>query len=348
LNEKGGKIMRKRQGKKSPYILGLLALAAFALSLQLGTVGALAQDADKDGFAETTAITLPIGLRLAAYPTLTSLPLCGGSIPRDKCIEDTAIENTPKDLFVIIQRATGCPASRTCSDPCSPTYVGAGDIPGFPYDANNLDPLALVRAGLGVTTHELIPGSGYTSSQAIGDYFAVKVVEDLNPCSSLMGFSTFGSFDGSYTYTGGVATVWPEKIKNWIATACSQACFTDKTGTISCYTPNSSGVNSFYCRNANSTTSVNMKVTPPAVPDLSKLNGEFIQNIINHEVSHLIHLASASGTVDHHYPIAQGVLMEQFIGTKATKNRNNDIVVILYISTTYTRDDTVQFLLEKP
>lgn len=329
--------MRKKEGKISPYILGLLATGVFALTLTLGTVAALAQtDADKDGFAETGVILLPAGLSLAAYPTVTSLPLCGGTTPRDQCIDPAA-----KDIFIIIKRANGqCPAS-PCGDPCSPTY-GGSDIPMPPYDTNNLDPLALVRAGLGVTTHELIQTSG--TSQAVGDYYAVKIFEDLNPCSSWMGLATFGTFDPPYT--GGSATIWPEKIKNWVRETCSVACFDlDKNGIAeTCYTP--ATANTFTCRNGNSTTSVNMKTTSP---DLNKLYGELIQGIINHEVSHLIHLASGSGTsIDHHWPIATGILMEQFIGTSVTKDRSNNISVILRISTDYKREDKAQFLLRKP
>jgi hypothetical protein len=350
LNEKGGKIMRKRRGKKSLSILDLLALAAFALTFQLGAVGALAQttDTDNDGFTntiETSGFPLPPGMSINTYPSPsdpTKMPNCttsGG--PRDQCVDPAT-----KDLFVIIKRgATGCPPSTICNEPCQPTFVNSGipsDIPMPPYSSTNLDPLALVRAGLGVTTHELIQTIG--TSQAIGDYYAVKIVEDLNPCGAYMGFSTFGTF--AAPYTGGIATVWPERIKNWITQTCSQACFTDRFNVTTCYKPNDAGVMSFLCKNANSTTSVNMKSPDPAL--VSKLNGEFLQNIINHEVSHLIHLASASGTVDHHYPIAQGVLMEQFIGTKVTKDRSNNINVILYLSTGYTKEDKGQFWLEKP
>ncbi len=338
LEQKGGKVMKRKESKISPYILGLLATGFFALMLTLGPVAALAQtDTDKDGLAETDAILLPAGLSLTAYPNITSLPLCTQSIPRDQCIDPVA-----KDLFVIIRRATGqCPASTVCGDPCNPTY-GNSNIPMPPYDTNNLDPLALVRAGLGVTTHELIQTSG--TSQAIADYYAVKIIEDLNPCSSWMGLATFGTFDPPYT--GGAATIWPEKIKNWIRQKCSVACFDlDKNGTAeTCYTP--ATANTFTCKNANSTTSVNMKTSSP---DLTKLNGELIQGLINHEVSHLIHLASgSSASADHHWPIATGILMEQFIGTSVTKDRSNNISVILRISTDYNRDDKTQFLLTKP
>lgn len=339
LSEKGGKIMRKREGKKSPYMLSLLALAAFALSLQLGTVGALAQDTDKDGLPEGGLIDLTgTGLSLVAYYNNPyQIPLCATGIPRDKCVDPST-----QDLFVIIKRASGCPASIVCGDPCSPTY-DSSDIPMPPYDTNNLDPLALVRSGLGVTTHELVQASGYTS-QAIGGYYAVKIIEDLNPCSSWMGLAAFGTFDA--LYTGGVATIWPEKIKNWIRQTCSVACFDlNKDGIAeTCYTPDTA--NTFTCKNANSTTSVNMKAT---TPDLSKLNGELIQSLIDHEVSHLIHLASGSGTsADHHWPIATGIIMEQFIGTSVTKTTRGNISVILRISTGYTRDDKGQYLLTKP
>lgn len=346
--------MRKKEGKKSASILVLLALGAFALVFQLGAAGALAQvqDDDKDGFSntlETAGFILGTGISLNTYPQLpdpTKMLNCAASnLPRDQCVDPNA-----KDLFVIIKRATtACPPPTTsCTDPCSPMY-GYSNIPMPPYDPNNiLDPLALVRAGgLGVTAHgALIQTSG--TSQLIGGpggYYAMKVVEDLNPCSPWMGSSVFGTFDSPYT--GGVATVWPEYIKNWIAKKCSEACFTDRSGTTTCYHPNDSDprVLTFNCKNANSTTSVNMIGPDQAL--VKKLNQEFIQNIIDHEVSHLIHLASASGTVEHHYPIAQGVLMEQFINTKVTKDAKGNINVILYISKTYTRDDTGDFWLIK-
>lgn len=365
LNDKGGKTMKRKGGKKSAYILGLLTLGAFALIFQLGTVRLLAQaqcsnqaqDADCDGFSndiENGGISLTNGMSLNSYPAPqnpTCVPNCTSSGgPRDQCVDPKS-----KDLFVIIQRATGCPTSSICTDPCAPTF-GGSDIPMPPYDTTyRINLLALIYLGLGVTTHELIQSPGNTSQligpqPPAGGWYAVKVFENLDPCSTNMGQATFAYFPAPPSYTGGTATVWPEKIKNWIRTTCSAACF-DLNGdgiAETCYRPNDANVASFTCKNGNpnSTTSVNMRV---ATPDLSKLNGEFIQNIVSHETSHMIHLASGSGTsADHHWPIAYGYLMEQMIGTKATKDHKDptNINVILYISTGYTRQDRAQYLLE--
>lgn len=344
LNEKGGKNMRKRQGKKSAYILGLLALGAFALTFQCGVVDALAQqDTDLDGFIESGSINVPAGMSLAAYPNDRSLSICAAGIPRDKCMDPAT-----QDLFVIIKRATSCPTSTICGGPCAPSYSGS-DIPIPSLYSTTFDPLALVRAGLGVTTHELIQTSGTQFIQegtaggtpgAGGGWYAVKIVENLDPCSNYMGLATFG-----VPYAGSVATVYPEKIKNWIAQTCSVACITNSSGVTTCYRPNDNGVNTFTCKNANSSTSVNMK--SPDANLVAKLNGEFIQNVINHEVSHMINLASGTGTsADHHYPIAQGIVMEQFISSKVTKDRSNNIVVTLYISTGYSKQDKTQHRLE--
>jgi hypothetical protein len=337
--------MIKRQSKVSFHILSLLRVGAFSLMLTLGVVEALAQaqkDTDLDGFMdsdETSGINLPPGMSLAAYPNDTSVPPCATGIPRDECVDPAT-----QDLFVIIQRANGCPSSQTCdanSNPCSPLFgtgTSSSDIPMPSQYANTYNPLALIYPGLGVTTHELLQASGYTS-QTIGGWYAVKIVEDLNPCSSLMGLATFG-----VPYSGSIAKVWPEKIMNWIDNTCNVACFVDRSGNQTCYTPTSSGVKSFVCKNANSTTSVDMTA---ANPDLRPLYYDFLKNIISHEVSHMMNLASGSGTsADHHWPIAYGYLMEQFIGTKVTKDSKGNINVILYISTGYTKQDKTQHELD--
>ncbi len=327
--------MRKIQSKKSASILALLVLGAFTITFQLGVVGALAQqDTDNDGLIESGQIDLPSGMSLAAYPD-RFLPICASGIPRDKCVDPAT-----QDLFVIIQRATGvCPAS-SCGDLCGPILFGSSDIPMPSQYANTYNPLALVP-GLGVTTHELLQTSG---TQAIGGWWAVKVVENLDPCSSYMGLATFGK-----PYSGSVATVFPEKIMNWIDATCSRACFDlDGDGIAeTCYTPATIPANSsFQCKNNTTGTSINMKATNPP-PDLRPLYYALTQNIISHEASHMISLASGSGTsADHHWPIAYGYLMEQFIGTKVTKDRNNNIVVTLYISTGYTKQDKTQHLLK--
>jgi len=312
--------MRKKQGKKSALILVLLTLATFALIFPLGVVGALAQDIDGDGFidtVETAGIALPTNMSLAAYQTIRILPKCDANSnnPRGMCVDPAT-----DDLFVIIKRASS-----------------GSNISLPPYDAPKLDPLGLIYPGLGVATHEL-QFVGTSTSQAIGGHYAVMVVENLATSGTLMGFSTFG-----VPYSGSAATVWTGVIKKWINDNCNKACFTNKSGVTTCYGPNTSGVSSFTCKNSNSGTSVNMKSPEPEL--INKLGGEFIQNIINHEVSHLIHLASGTGTSDHHYPIAKGVVMEQFIDVKATKDRSLNINVIFYISTQYSTADDLAYQL---
>jgi len=350
------KIMRKRQGKKSAYILGLLALGVFILTFQLGAVGALAgDDDDSDGFfksVEDSGITLPPGTLLNTYPQKldrTKLPNCANlGLPRDQCVD-----STKQDLFVIIQRAS-VPCASTCGDPCTSPLFGNSNIP-LPGQSDQYgrtyNPLALVYPGtpggttLGVTTHELIQTSG---TQVIGvtvppGWYAVKVVENLNPCSNYMGLAKFG-----VPNLASLATVWPEKIKNWINNQCTEQCFDlDGNGTAeACYTPDIARTagKTFLCKNGNSNTSIEMTV---ANPDLRPLYYEFLQNIISHEASHMMKLASGSGTsADHHYTTLKGVLMEQSVLATVTKDVSNNITVTLYISNTYTKQDKTQHKLK--
>jgi hypothetical protein len=345
------KIMRNRQGKKPAWILALLAIGALTLTFQLGAVGVLAQtpaDKDLDGFSDTledSGISLS-GMSLAAYPNVNPVPKCAAGIPRDQCVDKAT-----QDLFVIIQRATSpCPNPTSCGDPCGPPLFRnvlpyGSDIPMPSQYATTYNPLALVYPGsggttLGVTTHEL-QTSG--TSQAIGGWYAVKILENLNPCSNYMGLAKFG-----VPYSGSSATVWPEKIMNWIDKTCGTACFDlDNNGTAeTCYTP--SQVASFTCKNANSTTSIDMKA---ATPILAPLYYEFLQYVISHEASHMMNLASGSGTsADHHYSILKGVLMEQSVlvtvSRSVVNNNQVNINVTLYISNTYTKLDKTQHKLK--
>jgi hypothetical protein len=311
--------MKRRQDKKTTSILVLLALAIFVMIFPLGPVGALAQsDRDGDGFFDTveeSGFNLPSGLWLADTHA-TYLEKCMPGVLRNQCVDPDS-----KDLFVIIER------------------LSPSNIPVPPYDNNfNLDPLGFIYPGLGVTTHEL-RSDNPNPSQSIEDYVAVKVVEDSDPDGDLMGLATFGT-----PYPFSVATVWPVRIKNWIDARCNQACFTDKTGNTTCYTPDQAGT--FQCINKTTGTTVDMKQTQP---NLDKLNNEFIQNIINHEVSHMIHLAFGPDTFDHHY-LTHGSLMEKFIDAKESKDKKTppNISVILYVSTSYLRADRQSYELVKP
>jgi hypothetical protein len=351
--------MEKKQSKKSVYILGLLMLGAFTLALQFGAVGALAQDQDLDGLSDTlenSGFALN-GMTLEATGA-TSVKSCSSTPapPRDQCVDPTK-----QDYFVIIQRATKpCPAPTSCGDPCGPVLFPSSSFASSsvaPYGSDiapysqypniygtTSGPLQWVpKIATGFATHSLLqnpPSTNQLVTTATGGWYAVKIVEDLNPCSSWMGLSTPGTITPS---APGSATVWPEKIMNWIDKACSQACFTDKNNVKTCYTPATTS-GTFTCKNANNTYQVNMK--DPNDPNLIKLYHDFIKNIVSHETSHLMHLAFGAGTsADNHWPAAIGTLMEQSIGTKATNSKGN-ITVILYISNSYASQDPAQHALK--
>ncbi len=360
--------MEKKQSKKSAWILALLMLGAFTLAIQLGTISALAQtlpDTDYDGFSdaiEGTGFTLSSGMSMATAQGafVAFVPRCGS--PRQDCVDPAT-----QDFFVIIQRATSpCPSPTSCGDPCGvPLFMGpptynkyTTDIPMPPQYQDiyksTLGPLQWVSGiKTGFTTHEILQTTGTSQqvTQQTGGWYAVKIVEDLNPCSSWMGLSTPGTITPN---APGSATVWPEKIMNWIDKACSQACFVDKTGKTTCYYVPVPGVpvpngylpapGTFTCKNANNpAASVDMKA---ASLNLAPLYNDFIKNIISHETSHLMHLAFGPGTsADNHWPAALGTLMEQSIGTKATNSKGN-ITVILYISNSYASQDPGQHALK--
>ena len=356
--------MSKKQSKKSMYILGLLMLGAFTLAFQLGAVSALAQDQDLDGWPdslETSGFNLTTGMQM-----VTDTGALAGSVTncQSGSIRQNCVDPATKDLFVIIQRATKpCPPSPTsCGDSCGPPLFGTSDI-ATPSQYQNIygspfGPLQWV-SGLGVTTHELLQTSGtsWQVTQQPGGWYAVKIVEDLNPCSNgWMG----QSFPGRITPTSNsFATVYPEYIMNWTDTACSlPPCFKDSKGNIiGCYAAKSvhsplpagyvypSSGTTFTCQNYNKPT-IDMNRTNPG-PDLTTIYHDFIKNVISHEASHMINLAFSSGTsADHHWPAGTGTgpgtLMEQHIGTKATLGKTGNITVILYISTTYASQDTKQ------
>jgi hypothetical protein len=340
--------MRKKQSKKSAWILALLMLGALALTFHLGAVSALAAacgsgatlDTDCDGFIDSLEInnpswSLPPGMSLAANNS-TTIPKCGPNpTPAQRAI---CFDPNTQDLFVIINRAT------TGSNIPLPPYDGSyfGNI----YQIN---PLALVYPGLGVATHELLqPGGTSQLIPGTGGWYAVRIVEDLtvSGSSTYWGFAKFG-----VPYNASKATVWSQKIINWINNQCNSQCFDLDNDpqhiAEACYTPSQAA--SFWCKNANSGTSVNMTVNP----DLRKLNSEFIQYVASHETSHMINLAAGSKpsgttTADHHYTILKGVLMEQFPGVTVTKDNSTppNITVSIYLSNQYTPQDATQHKLK--
>ena len=363
--------MNKKQSKKSVYVLGLLMLGAFALAFQLGTGAALAQcndpnDTDCDGFSyalENSGFNLTLGMQMApdTGPLTNIVPKCVTGSIRQNCVDPAK-----QDLFVIIQRgARACVSPTLCGVPCYiPMFTTTNIAPYLQYVniyGTTRGPLEWVSGiATGFSTHEIVqnpPSTGPASQQVGGGWYAVKIVENLNPCNTYMGIST----PAVITPTApGSATVYSEKIMNSIDTLCSQACFvTNKqTGAQTCYYVPLSGVTvpantalktyvaatgNFTCTNADHAgfTPINMKTAP----NLTPLYHDMIKNVISHETSHLMHLAWGSGTsADHHWPVAQGTLMEQYLNVKATKTGNN-IAVTLYISTAYDSRDPQNYLL---
>jgi hypothetical protein len=323
----GGKNMRtKRDKRKIQYFM--LALGAFILPLHWGTGAALAiTETDMDGFSETGTSTLPPNTYLTLTdgsgntPQITTLPKCTGTqtgVAREKCLDPAT-----KDLFVIIQRASL--GSKISS-------------PG--YSATNPDPLALVRnGGLGVTIHELrqtVEGSQAITESDNNTYYAVKINEITTTEGYYLGYSTFATFPSGYT--GGTGKVWTQKITDWIDKTCGKTAPVVING-IS-YSP--SVAKPIKCVNTNSGTTITL--TDPTA-NLSQLYKEYIQNIVSHEASHLIHLAADTNTTDHHYTTISGTLMEQNIQPKQTVDKSGNVVVSLPISTTFQRNDKTQFQL---
>jgi hypothetical protein len=352
--------MRKKEGKMSPYILALLMLGALALVFQLGAVCAIAQDQDQDGFSDSlegAGFTFINGLTLEATGQAGISPCTTG--PRDQCVD-----STKEDYFVIIKRATNpCPNPTSCGDPCGPPMFNNATTNIAPYSQylsiygttyGPLEWVPLIETGF--ATHSLLQNPTNAGQQvAASGWYAVKIVEDLNPCSSWMGLSV----PGTITPTApGSATVWTEKIKNWIDKACSQACFTDKTGNKTCYYVSVPDVpvppgylpapGKFTCTNGYNTNMTPIDMTTIAGQQrLPLLYHDFIKNVISHEASHMMHLAFGDGTTaDNHWQTLQGVLMEQNVVTKATKDKKGNIAVTINISTEYTRQDPGQHALQ--
>ena len=315
-------------------------------------------DTDQDGFDDTweqQTQSLPTGWRLAANGAITISPCTDGTPPD---LMDTCMHWQVPDYYVIVERSrTGCPdPTDRCQDQCGPSFYSYSINGAGPFNSNlphpdNYDteynPLELIPdniTGLGIAVKEIILDNGVSAGDgAIGPHFAARLVENANPCAPFFGIATPGVLAA-----GSVGTIYPEKIKNWTVDACSEACFTDKDGNEECYLPNDPEINSFVCKNANSSTTVNMVQNE----DLAPLQKEIIQNVANHEESHLIALANGANVLAGHYEIGEGVVMEQFMDAKATKGgrRNDppDITITIYVSVQYSSESQQGYQLTGP
>jgi len=313
-----------------------------------GGCGGGPADTDGDGFSdieEQGGIILPAGMTLADGST-TFLPACTGG-ERALCVDMSS-----PDVFVIVDRADGCPASNSCGLPCSALFNTDGDaendsnIPlpaSYPAAYAPFNPLSRIDAagsgGLGVTTHEVLQPSG--GSQAIAGHFAVRIIEDLDPCTgSLLGLSTPG-----VPREGIQATVFTGSIIRWIGDTCTEACFTDRHGVTTCYDPTADppdpSIDTFLCDDAISGISVDVL----AGESLDTIYFLLIPNIIVHEFGHLIDLATGNEASAFHLPAATGYFMEQSLEVKGS-NKRGDITQTIYISEDFHPDSVGGFRLK--
>jgi hypothetical protein len=288
-------------------------------------------DTDGDGYVdseELPGITLPSGMTLADGTT-TFLPNCAGSdLPRSLCVD----ESSP-DVFIIVNRATDCPASNVCGGVCAPLFdTDAGDaandsnipLPAvYPGTYEPFNPLARIgetnQGGLGVTAHEVL---STVSSQAIAGHYAVKVNESLDPCTG----STLGLSIPGVPGPTRAATVNTAGIIAWINNACNEVCITSrKNGTI-CYTPDLPEVTAFYCEDGTSGDRVNVT----AGESLDIIYFRLIPNIIVHEFGHLVDLATGSAASAYHLAAA-GYFMEQSLEVKGTF-KNGVVTQTIFVS----------------
>jgi hypothetical protein len=284
-------------------------------------------DSDGDGFpdsVEQAGITLPAGMTLADGTT-SFLPACNGG-ERALCVDQSS-----PDVFIIVSRSEGCPASNACGEPCSPLFNIDGDaesdsnIPlpaSYPAAYAPFDPLSAIGSGLGVTTHEVLQsGDG---SQEISGHFAVKINEDLDPCTgSMLGLSTPG-----VPAEGVQATVFTESIIKWINDVCSEVCITPRRGSPTCYTPDHPDVTSFLCKDGISNETVDVSM-PGA--SLEPIYYRLIPNIIVHEFGHMIDLATGNQASGYHLAGVTGYFMEQSVESKGTF-KNGVVTQTIYIS----------------
>jgi hypothetical protein len=161
----------------------LLGLVAVGLILSFPPIEAQAQDADSDGFAETTLLTLWNN---------SSYPLCQGQ-DRNTCLDPIT-----KDLFVALIRSP------------------EGKVPLYPFEFVYRDK---ALGGLGVAVHELASAQIDSSTRRVSassDQKAIRVTESLDTSNTnLLGVTNIGTPN-----TSGFITVFTQTIINRIMEVC--------------------------------------------------------------------------------------------------------------------------------
>ncbi|MGD9249593.1 MAG: putative metal-binding motif-containing protein [Desulfobacterales bacterium] len=224
-----------------------------------------------------------------------------------------------------ISPCTGVPDEGPCVDANKPDlfvvilYDGTGtNIPS--------DPLAILRnftnsLGIPVVPHELVPSGNNFSRDFFLDGSLVQnavVVEELMDTDfGPLGFAPTGTtpFDTST----GVVELYTERIRAEIGRLCSSAVICTKTGCTD--TP------------VGTCQSDDGSATTPA-----ELISLYILNVLAHEVWHVCSLAPQDSpeVVLYHFDPNTGKVMEQSIGTQATKGKNDTTATVtLFISDSY-------------
>jgi hypothetical protein len=270
--------MEKRTNKRSFSASCLVVLAAILYIMLPAVVRAdcsnpsTTLDADNDGFTEAqecNGITLADGTHFPGFNEIASLGLTERS---------QYLDPNTKDLFIIV-----VPLSLG-----SLMTDASGDLVTDPSP---------ILANVGITAHILM-GSSWaagdrTVAQSGSDQHAAKITEDADNTlkDSKGNYLPFGdSHYGTPNNLDG-ATVWTQRIKNYVETVA--------------------------CTNAGA----------PCTDAVSSANGiaavvnAYITNVMAHEVGHVMELTniSISKYNGNHYAPGSGTVMEQSISYKTSK-----------------------------
>jgi hypothetical protein len=268
--------MRKRESTKSLVSMVLMSIAIVGMGILGGPVAVHAvncsdviargpdwTDTDGDGFTdydECQGISLKTGQTLKLDPNV-------------------------KDVFVILIRATETGATRT-------------NIPAnwFEFLSN---PMSM--GGLGIRVHEVTKDQVESDrtvclgcSLAIGSQTrqkAVRVTESLDPGTTDQQKKTFGLAEWGTPNGLDDATIWTQRIINYIMSVCGT-----KYGTSS-------------CRGSSSTSAYGQI-----------LNDIYFKHTLAHEIGHMMKLTGkyTSSYGGYHYKAGTGVEMDQAVSVKGT------------------------------
>lgn len=278
--------MRKGENKKHGGFLGLLVLAVFSLVL-LPAVGRAAcpstatTDADNDGFTEAQE--------------------CGGISLVDGSPSPVYLDPARKDLFVIIvPLSTGS---------LIPTTVQP------PKLTSSIDNKLGINTYLIYASPNSIWVTGNRQVTSSSPQKAVRVTENADGTlkDSSNNYLPFGNSNYGTPNNLDGATVWTQRIKNYISTV---ACPSSVT---SC------------------TDSVSGAVGTDAVTSV------YIRNTIPHEVGHVMKLTSSYNSKygGYHYATGSNIVMEQSVVYK-----NNKGTVTFYIPSAYASGDAAAATLK--